>query len=161
MRLSEMSKSVGSVSAVDATLPNKERFDFLVQREMSRSRIVAIRATHGMSERIGVPIWVNHAIFPIPALDDIPARFHRTPIERLQYIIQECFKPMGRIGVMCSVYAPWDIRAKHLQRGGDYKITALIIMDTRRLFFNFGWRPHDCGIWLSEAGVRVPNVLPL
>lgn len=112
MLLSEMTKSVGGVSAAAASLPSKGRFEFLVQREMNRSHIVAIRATHGMSERIGVPIWVNHARLPIQALDGIPALFHRTSIGSLQYINQDGLKPMGRSGVMCSVYAPWDIRAK-------------------------------------------------
>lgn len=156
--LSDMAQCVGGASAADA---NKERFEFMTEREMIRSRSLAIRATHGMSERIGVPIWVNHARLPIKALEDIPALFHRTSIERLQYIIQDGIKPMGRIGVMCSVYAPWDIRANNMQRNGDDTITALIIMDTRRMFFNFGWRPHDCGVWLSEAGPCVPNALPL
>lgn len=116
MLLSEMAKCVGGASAADA---NKERFEFLIEREMKRSRILAIRATHGMPERIGVPIWANHARLPIKALEDILALFHNTSIERLPYIIQYGIKPMGRIGVLCSVYAPWDIRAKHMQRIGE------------------------------------------
>ena len=74
MLLTEMAKLVSGVTAADVA-QGKERFEFLVEVEMNRYRIVAVRATHGMSEKIGVPIWVTHAPFPIEALDDIPALF--------------------------------------------------------------------------------------
>lgn len=61
---------------------------------------------------------------------------------------------------MFSVYEPWDSRADHTQRSGYDKRTALIIMDTRRRLFNFGWRPNVCGIRMSKAGACVPIVLP-
>ena len=160
--LTEMAKHVSGVTAADDA-QGKERFEFLVEVEMARSRIVAVRATHGMSEKIGVPIWVTHAPFPSEALDDIPALFHRTSIEHLQYIIQDGLKPMGRVGTMFSLFAPWDMRSKNMQRGGsdNVDLTVLIIMDTRRLFCRFGWRNTDCGIWLSEAGACIPQVLSI
>ena len=44
MLVSDMAKCVGGASAADA---DKERFEFLIEREMNRSRSLAIGATHG------------------------------------------------------------------------------------------------------------------
>ena len=64
---------------------------------------------------------------------------------------------------MFSTFAPWDVRSVNMQRGGDSTVdrTVLIILDTRRLFSRFGWRINDCGIWLSEAGACIPQVLSI
>ena len=64
---------------------------------------------------------------------------------------------------MFPLFAPWDMRSKNMQRGGsdNVDLTVLIIMDTRRLFCRFGWRNTDCGIWLSEAGACIPQVLSI
>lgn len=144
----------------DACLEHgKERFQFLVLRESNR--VYAIRATHGMSASLCLPKSFNHAQFPLSALKDVPALFHRTTTKALPDILRYGLRPMKRIGTMLSLYPPWDPRARNMQRGGTETHDVRLVFNTRKMFAHFGWAQHHCKIWLSEAGACIPCNLPI
>lgn len=135
----------------------KERCLFLC--DAASGHVLAIRAPHGMSARIGVPISVTHARFTMAVFEYAPHFFHMTTDISLPGISLRGLERAKSIGSMHSLYPPWDMCSVNMQRcglGSSHDIRW--VFDAGILFYDMGWRDSDLGIGVSEAGVHSGHV---
>ena len=123
---------------------------------------MAVCAQHRIVANIGVAVSVSHVTCPISALPYAPTLFLMTTISALPFIVLSGLNRGNRVGTMHSLYPPWDPRSKNMQRwgaGDNHNIR--IVIDARHVFYYMGWHDTDPGSLLSEAGVCMPDALPM
>lgn len=126
--------------------------------------MVATRSVHGQPDIVGIPVFVNHALFPLAALKDAIVLCHRARLEQMPGRIQEGFQPMGHLGIMFSLYPIWGRRPQDMQRGGNGNAAQLIliVIDNRKMYYRFGWNKHR--LWnlvIRSWGRAFPIFLPI